>query len=411
VHFPRLFALGLLLSAAAPRAVFAGNDTVPTPGDTSRPPNQLPEFQPGRSVRPRIADDGSNRGPLLRVGRTVRVTVVAEDPDGDPLKYRVQNLPRGATFDAESGVLTWKPGSDQVGDHEIVFEASDGRATARQTSILVVRPNRAPLSDAEGAIFFVARTKPASGWGDVTYTPTIARDFDADELSFVVERQPPGARLQASAGSVDISWKPTDADAGDHALVVRVSDGELTTRIERTLVVLPESVARDYLGMFLLGGGASGFLTHGDGDLYLGGAIDATVVAIAGDGRRGWECAHGSRQDDCHASHHRFYAEFEILDALESGAPSLFTYGAGYSASFEYYPARRYLIPHYGVELGGLVQDGLGHRVQTRPYLGLHLWADRHVWLNLALGYRVVPAELVRLSGPTATLRAVVNPW
>ena len=136
-----------------------------------------------------------------------------------------------------------------------------------------------------------------------------------------------------------------------------------------------------------------------------------SLVALTGDGQSGVLCADGVRYVDCHASHHRFYGEFEVLDSLKSGEPSLFTYGLGYSASFEYYPARRFLIPHYGIELGGLVREGLGHRAQTRPYLGLHLWADRHVWLNLTLGYRVVPTELVELSGPTATLRAVLNPW
>jgi hypothetical protein len=86
-------------------------------------------------------------------------------------------------------------------------------------------------------------------------------------------------------------------------------------------------------------------------------------------------------------------------------------YAAGYSASFEWFPARRSFIPHYGIELGGLVRDGLGHRAQTRPYLGLHLFTGRQLWLDAAIGYRVVPAELYGLSGPTATLRAVVNPW
>jgi len=174
---------------------------------------------------------------------------------------------------------------------------------------------------------------------------------------------------------------------------------------------LPDWAEHDYNGWLLLGGGASGFLAHDDGETFVGGVVDVTLVARAEDGRAGIQCADGAYPIECHASHHRFYGQFEILDSLRERRPSLFTYGFGYSATFEYYPGRRFLIPHYGIELGGLVRDELGHRVQTRPYLGLHLWADRHVWLAAALGYRVVPAELRTLSGPTASLVAVLNPW
>jgi hypothetical protein len=58
-----------------------------------------------------------------------------------------------------------------------------------------------------------------------------------------------------------------------------------------------------------------------------------------------------------------------------------------------------------------MVREGVGHRAQTRPYLGLHLFASTDVWLNAALGYRVVPAGLKDLSGPTFALRAIINPW
>ncbi len=46
-----------------------------------------------------------------------------------------------------------------------------------------------------------------------------------------------------------------------------------------------------------------------------------------------------------------------------------------------------------------------------RPALGVHLWADHRAWLDLAVGEGIVPAELSRLSGPTATLSAMLVPW
>jgi hypothetical protein len=239
----------------------------------------------------------------------------------------------------------------------------------------------------------------------------LANDQDSDEVTAEVRQLPVGARVIASNGSVSLVWQPTDASVGEHVLVVDVSDGELVTTVRRKIVVIPEWSAENYHRWLLLGGGPSGFVTHGDGELFVGGTFDVTLVAIRENGVSGYACAHRIGNYECHASHHRFYGQFEVLDSVRSGAPALFTYGAGYSASLEWYPARRYLIPHYGVDVGGLVRSEVGHRAQVHPYLGLHLWADDDIWVDATLGYRVVPAELRDLSGPTFAIRAIVNPW
>lgn len=393
--------------------VQAGEENAPAPAHANRPP----KFLPGPELRPVPSGDGGG-GLGVRAGKTLHATVAAEDPDGDAVVYRVRGLPKGAAFDERSGVFTWTPATDALGNHDVTFEASDGKLSATRTTRFVVRPNHPPRADDQRKLFFVAGRPPSPG--DLGETPLasdrdttflFARDPDEDDLTVSVEQRPPGVNVRSMGYWANVSWQPTDADVGEHKLVVLVSDGELTTRVERTLVVIPEWADSDYHGWLLLGGGPSGFIAHDDGELFLGGALDVSLVALSGEAQNGILCADGERTQGCHASHHRFYAEFEILDSTKSGSASLFTYGAGYSASFEYAPLRRFLIPHYGVELGGLVQDELGHRVQTRPYLGLHFWADRRVWLNVAVGYRVVPAELEDLSGPTATLRAVINPW
>jgi hypothetical protein len=405
VRFLSCFLSGSLVLAASPIAV-AGNDGA-LPHAPVPSANRPPKFSPGPTAFPQVGNDGSFTGIVVRAGRALRVTVTAEDPDGDALVYRVVNPPEGSTFDAATGVLGWKPATTQLGKHELVFEASDGRSTVTQRASLFVQANRPPSGNGERTLFFVARARGRTN----PPTQQLAHDYDSDELSFRAKNVPAGAVLRAYGSSVGIVWEPAPEASGEHELVVAVSDGELETTIVQRILVLPEWAEDDYRGWFLLGGGASGFVAHDDGEAFLGGAFDVTLVALAENGRKGFLCADGGRERDCHASHHRFYGQFELLDSLRDGEPSLFAYGFGYSASFEYYPARRFLVPHYGIELGGLVRDGLGHRVQTRPYLGLHLWADRHVWLNLALGYRVVPAELFDLGGPTASLGVVLNPW
>jgi hypothetical protein len=89
----------------------------------------------------------------------------------------------------------------------------------------------------------------------------------------------------------------------------------------------------------LLGGGPAAFVAHDDGELFVGGAVDISLAALMKSGETGFHCAEGTRRRECHASHRRFYGEFEVLDSLRHGESSLFTYGFGYSASFEYFPA------------------------------------------------------------------------
>jgi hypothetical protein len=332
---------------------------------------------------------------------------LAEDPDHDVLTYSLASPPAGATFEPQQGVLTWRPTRDQEGKHELRLEVSDGRLTATHTFTVVVMPNRAPTEGGDSVTF---KTVPVRQ--NASEIPIgLATDLDRDEVTGEISKGPPGVGVVVRNGSAALVWSPTSADVGEHEIVVDVSDGELRTRIRRTVVVMPEWEAHDYRRWLLLGGGPSAFFAHGNGEVFLGGTVDITLVALREDGTAAYLCAHGMRDYDCHASHHRFYSQFEVLDSMRSGAASLFTYAAGYSASLEWRPARRHLIPHYGIDAGGLVRAGVGHRAQVHPYLGVHLWASNRLWVDATLGYRVTPAELLDLSGPTFAVRAVLNPW
>ena len=414
-YFRSLFATGCFLAPFALTLPASAGDTDVASDTVARANrNRPPKFMPHVIVNP-VISDGTGEVRRLRSGRRVTISLKVEDPDDDVLSFTARRLPSGATFDSKNGVVTWTPARSQEGEHEIEFDVSDGSLTATQAFTFTVIPNRAPQGTSEHTLLFTAIAEPIPDIGALASSDSqgsqIAHDQDDDLLTVVVRKQPPGGRVLAYRGSVTLRWAPTEKDVGEHELVVDVSDGELKTRIQRTVVVFPEWSRRDYHGWFLLGGGPSAFVAHDDGEVFLGGAMDVTFVAIGENAESGYRCAHGTRHNDCHASHHRFYAEFEVLDSTRDGEPSLFTYGAGYSATFEWNPGRRTFIPHYGIEVGGLVRDELGHRAQARPYLGIHLFANDDIWLNAMLGYRVVPAELYELSGPTFALTAVLNPW
>lgn len=394
----------LLAFTVLPDVARAGDDTA----RAARPPKITPRAQ----VRPAISDWSGGGEQVLRSGRAVSITFPAEDPDDDALTYSVASLPMGASLDPQQGVVTWRPTREQEGKHEIQLEVSDGRLTAKHTFSFIVLHDRAPADSVdERVVFKIVRAGQDTGGPAAEVVVNLAVDPDADNVTCELERAPRNARVIVRQGSAMLAWSPTTADIGEHEVVAVVSDGELRTTVRKTIVVMSEWEGRDYRGWFLLGGGPSAFLAHGDGEAFLGGTVDITFAAVREEGQGAYLCAHGIRNRDCHASHHRFYGQFEVLDSLRADAPSVFTYAAGYSASLEWRPARRYLIPHYGIDAGGLVRAGVGHRAQVHPYLGLHLWSSDKLWLDATLGYRVTPADLVNLSGPTFALRAVLNPW
>lgn len=58
--------------------------------------------------------------------RALQNTIGAKSPVGKKITLRAVSLPRGAQFDAETGLLFWRPDRHQVGKHHVAIEATDG---------------------------------------------------------------------------------------------------------------------------------------------------------------------------------------------------------------------------------------------------------------------------------------------
>src|SRR5690606_12159175 len=84
--------------------------------------------------------------------------VEASDNDGDALTYRLAKAPSGMTINSTSGLITWRPSSEQVGDFTVQVEVTDGRGgIAQQQFVLVVSP-----ANSGGARLVVVDTDPQS---------------------------------------------------------------------------------------------------------------------------------------------------------------------------------------------------------------------------------------------------------
>ncbi len=115
-------------------------------------------------------------------GSSVSVTVRAESPDGEKLTYIGTVLPRGASVNAETGVVTWKPDSSQIGEAGFLITARDesGRESSISFTVTVygsttgnkTEPGKTPDTPAGGG---------GGGGGGAAPTPDTPDDTKTDD--------------------------------------------------------------------------------------------------------------------------------------------------------------------------------------------------------------------------------------
>jgi hypothetical protein len=86
-------------------------------------------------------------------------------------------------------------------------------------------------------------------------------------------------------------------------------------------------------------------------------------------------------------SHGRIYLDFALLASTKAGQADAVSYALGLELSLERNPARSFLVPVFGVEIGGLQQERLGGVYQTVPFVGAHLWSGRSCFETATAGY------------------------
>jgi hypothetical protein len=107
----------------------------------------------------------------------------------------------------------------------------------------------------------------------------------------------------------------------------------------------------------------------------------------------------------------RVYLKTEILSSSVATQPLGFGYGFGVSLSIEKDPKRHFLVPYFGIEIGGMVLGDTGSDFRLVPIAGVHLWSARNVFVNLQGGYATVPANMNNLSGPRGSLGVDFTLW
>ncbi|UCD91654.1 MAG: MarR family transcriptional regulator [Methanobacteriota archaeon] len=104
----------------------------------------------------------SNPEETARVGEVYSYQAIAIDDDYDTLSYASVELPYGMMIDSNTGMVTWTPTSDQVGDNRVIITVSDGKDTDQQTFFITVEtkevrpPDNLPIIFGTVGIIIVA---------------------------------------------------------------------------------------------------------------------------------------------------------------------------------------------------------------------------------------------------------------
>jgi hypothetical protein len=144
---------------------------------------------------------------------------IVSDPDGDRLRFSIDNRPAWATFDRSTGALSGVPSTTGTfGD--IRISVSDGRATGALPPFSIsVYQNKAPS---------ISGTPTTTGTvGAVwSFQPT-ASDPEGQALTFSIDNKPAWATFSATSGR--LQGIPTAGSWSN--VVIRVTDGSLTASL------------------------------------------------------------------------------------------------------------------------------------------------------------------------------------
>jgi len=157
--------------------------------------------------------------------KPLSITIDFSDPDKEDegkLQISVSNLPAGAQFDNQTGLLTWTPGYDQANTYaglNIIVTDPAGEKSEKSFSIIVNNINRPPVLTPVPAV---------SG----TENTAISQQFTADDpdqedqgkLQFSSNNLPDGAILDPGTGA--FSWTPNFTQAGNYSVNIQVQDTE-----------------------------------------------------------------------------------------------------------------------------------------------------------------------------------------
>jgi hypothetical protein len=181
-----------------------------------------------------------NRPPILTsigaqtiaVGATLRIPLLAEDPDGDGLEFGSAGLPVGASltdFGGGAGEVVWTPSLGDVGSVTVTVTVTDSglpmESDAEEFVMTVGAVNQPPVLDLIG--------DRSVQEGETISIGLSASDPNGDVLRFECVGGPAGFEtLDAGNGTARLTGTAGFDDAGNHEVMCTVFDSAVPAAID-----------------------------------------------------------------------------------------------------------------------------------------------------------------------------------
>jgi len=166
----------------------------------------------------------------ITVGSAYSFVPTANDPEGQPLTFSIQNQPSWMSFSAATGELSGTPAAGNVGSFaNITISVSDGTLSASLAPFtLTVNAAPPPPVDGPPTISGAPPTSVTAG-SAYSFTPT-ATDPEGHALTFSIQNQPAWATFSSVTGR--LSGTPSSANVGSFAnITISVSNGTLSASL------------------------------------------------------------------------------------------------------------------------------------------------------------------------------------
>jgi hypothetical protein len=139
------------------------------------------------------------------------------DPTQDDLAFELSVYPEGMQMDSETGIISWTPTNNHVGDNSVIVLVSDGNGGSDTNSFVIDVDN---VNDAP----IVTSTPISTAFEDLEYSYDVnALDVDLDDtVTFNLTRAPMGMTIDDVTGI--IKWTPTDTQVGLHQIIIQITD-------------------------------------------------------------------------------------------------------------------------------------------------------------------------------------------
>ncbi|ELS32847.1 MULTISPECIES: putative Ig domain-containing protein [Pseudanabaena] len=159
-----------------------------------------------------------------QANKAFQYQVNALDPNNDTVTFSLVTAPSGATINASTGLLTWQPTSNQVGDNNFTIKVTDGKGgESLQTgklSVINAVPNRAPTIS--------SNPRNSARYGNSYSYEILATDADGDALTYSLVTAPAGMTIKDNI----LSWLPSSSQFGDNNVSVKVTDTQGASSIQ-----------------------------------------------------------------------------------------------------------------------------------------------------------------------------------